>query len=373
MKVDTQQMDDAYSSLINLQNQLNTVECRIQDVRRTLTQYKFGSEAETIAIITALTLQRKILERREDGVKLLAQALSSASNQYQRCEAEAEARSNSAAVSQTNSGLPYVEDVLDFIPFSIIKPVIETFIKPLIILPAVVIDINSRYLNGLDQQGQTQGESETSKTGSTDQSSMYVPESFATPKKPFIHINENYDISNTQWKEITPRVTNYEGERSAEAYNAVIADLDVENRGRYARTSKDTWCNIYVWDVTKAMGCEIPHYYSKTTGEPLTRAYCLKHPGEYYEMSADRMASYLANYGRDCGWMECDADTAIAMANQGYPTVTAATTTGHVAMVVPQNEGESGVKISQAGASNFEHGAINKGFGKHSVKYYYHL
>ncbi len=189
---------------------------------------------------------------------------------------------------------------------------------------------------------------------------------------PGVEINDNYSIPNQQWLEITPHKTNAEGHRSADAYNEVLADLDVANRKRYTPSNGSTWCNIYVWDATKAMGCEIPHYYDPKTGAALTREYCLKNPGSYYEMSATRMTSWLANYGAKNGWIECDEATAIAMANKGMPTVAAATTTNHVAMVTPQRAGETGVMISQAGARNFEHGSIKNGFGNYPVKYYYH-
>ena len=190
--------------------------------------------------------------------------------------------------------------------------------------------------------------------------------------------NENGSISNYPWDEITPYKTNAEGYRYPEAYEKVLQDLQVETRGRYA-PGKDTWCNIYVWDATKAMDCEIPHYYNPETGEGFTRQEAISageyepgNPDGYYEMSAPRMTEWLETHGAKNGWIECDAETAIQMANKGMPTVVAATDTNHVGMVVPQREGESGVMISQAGASNFEHGSLNQGFGNYHVKYYYH-
>ena len=90
-------------------------------------------------------------------------------------------------------------------------------------------------------------------------------------------------------------------------------------------------------------------------------------------MGASRMTTWLEKFGEQNGWIECDEATAIKMANNGYPTVAAGTNTGHVAMVAPQNEGETGVYLSQAGATNGNHLPINKCFGKYSVKYFYHL
>ena len=51
----------------------------------------------------------------------------------------------------------------------------------------------------------------------------------------------------------------------------------------------------------------------------------------------------------------------------------AATEVGHVAMVAPQNAGESGVMISQAGLNNYAHTSLKNGFGNYDVKYFYHI
>lgn len=189
---------------------------------------------------------------------------------------------------------------------------------------------------------------------------------------PKVIVHENYSIPKQAYLPVSPKKTNAVGERSPEAYNEVMEAFEVSTNPRYQPRNGDTWCNIYVWDVTTAMGCEIPHYYNKTTGAPMTRSECLKNPGTYYEMSASRMTKWLEKYGAQYGWVECDEATAINSANQGMPTVTVGTDTGHVAMVAPQKEGETGVMISQAGGRNFEHGKLSNGFGKHPVKYFYH-
>ena len=145
-------------------------------------------------------------------------------------------------------------------------------------------------------------------------------------------VNKNYSIPDSQGREIISHKTNKEGERGREAYLEVLADLDVGNRKRYARTANATWCNIYVWDATLAMGCEIPHYYDPKTGKKVKPGT----PG-YLEMGASRMTTWLEKFGEQNGWVECDEATAIKMANNGYHTVAAGTNTGHVAMVAPQN------------------------------------
>ena len=50
------------------------------------------------------------------------------------------------------------------------------------------------------------------------------------------------------------------GNRSAANYNAVLDQFSVGNNPRYARRNGNTYCNIFVWDATRAMGAEIPHW-----------------------------------------------------------------------------------------------------------------
>lgn len=189
---------------------------------------------------------------------------------------------------------------------------------------------------------------------------------------PKVTVHENYSIPKGAHLPVQPQKTNKEGERSPEAYNEVMEAFQVESSARYQPRDNKTWCNIYVWDVTTAMGCEIPHYYNRVTGEPMTQEQAVHNPGSYYEMNAPRMTTWLEKYGEKYGWVACDEATAINSANEGMPTVAVGTNTGHVAMVAPQNEGETGVMISQAGGSNFNHGELSDGFGTYQVKYYYH-
>ena len=139
--------------------------------------------------------------------------------------------------------------------------------------------------------------------------------------------------------------------------------LDVENNPRYDNTKGPTYCNIYVWDVTYAMGCEIPHWVNGR------------------ELNANEANEWLAKEGASHGWHEIDEATALQMANEGKPTV--ACSDGHIAMVSPSEPGDkeeygSNLYLSQAGGiykhynGNNRHipaGYVNWGM---TVKYYYH-
>lgn len=175
-------------------------------------------------------------------------------------------------------------------------------------------------------------------------------------------INDSPDYRH-QWDDqhfyITPPKENHEGYRYPEAYMEVLESLDVENNYRYQEAYNPFWgfsstcCNIYVWDALVAMDCKLPST-------------------DY--LGCTEMRNWMASSaGQEAGWIAVDESTAIEMANRGFPTVAAATNTNHVGMVVPQRDGDTGVMISQAGASNYEYGPLERGFGSYNVVYFYHM
>lgn len=182
---------------------------------------------------------------------------------------------------------------------------------------------------------------------------------------PNIIINDNPDYQH-QWRgdNIVPPKENKQGHRSAEAYSEVMEALDVENNIRYQDVYNPYWgfsstcCNVYVWDVLTAMDCGLPST-------------------NYFGCAA--MRDYMASAaGQADGWVEVNQDTAIAMANQGYPTVAADIYGDHVAMVAPQKNGDTGCYISEAGWKNFDYDTINMGWGSNydknkEIRYFYHV
>ena len=180
-----------------------------------------------------------------------------------------------------------------------------------------------------------------------------------------------------QWRPTSPVVTSDVSARSPGLYRAVINQFQVETAERYRpfRNGK-TYCNIYVWDVTSAMGAEIPLYTDPETGRP--RRYPDTKGAK--SMGAVAMDQWLGTYGPDYGWREVDAMTAQMHANQGKPAVTSAGSLGHVQIVCPSSDGGfdsiRGVAIAQAGriVSNYTHissiyggNAMNK-----NVRYWIH-
>lgn len=158
------------------------------------------------------------------------------------------------------------------------------------------------------------------------------------------------NIPSNPSKPAQPAVTSNMGNRSAAQYTAVINQFSVENNERY-QPDGGTYCNIFVWDVTSAMGAEIPHYYDAKTGKPM--AYGDEGANQ---MNANGMYKWLHEYGDQYGWFEVTPAEAQQMANEGHPVVTALYkngTHGHVQVVCPSKDGtydeKRGVTIAQAG------------------------
>ena len=105
------------------------------------------------------------------------------------------------------------------------------------------------------------------------------------------------DSASNQWLPVNPAVTSSPDNRTPESYSQVVDQFDVENSKRYdqQQDGKITWCNIFAWDVTSAMGAEIPHWvYSD--GRPAEPCAIGSH-----EMNANEVAKWLKEKGEKYG------------------------------------------------------------------------
>ncbi len=183
------------------------------------------------------------------------------------------------------------------------------------------------------------------------------------------------------WVPTNPRITGNASCRSAEMLNRIIAQFDVESTARYTphKYGGDTYCNIFVWDVTSALGCEIPHWVDSQTGAPRQ----FPDIEGAYEMGANATYKWLDEHGSDYGWIEVTAEQAQMYANQGYPAVTTWKNpgggAGHVQIVRPSEDGaydaSRGVAVAQAGGHNYEYtyaGSIYSSSSLSKVRYYIH-
>ncbi|MDR0858773.1 MAG: hypothetical protein LBN97_07075 [Oscillospiraceae bacterium] len=160
---------------------------------------------------------------------------------------------------------------------------------------------------------------------------------------------------------VNPPLRGGESERSPELYNDIIEQFGVESNPRYTPGKLGaTWCNIYVWDVTSAMGAEIPHYTDAQTGEPRT----YPDVAGAIELNAAAVDDWLETKGAEYGWREVSAEIAQAAANAGLPTVGTSGDVGHVQMIVPSRDGTynpaTGPAVSQAGSKNYSYTTVNQ-------------
>lgn len=166
--------------------------------------------------------------------------------------------------------------------------------------------------------------------------------------------------SKQQWEPTTAPITSGTEHRNAAALVRVVAQHDVEHHDRYRPGNPGpTWCNIFAWDVTRALGCEVPHWIRSK------------------ETNANELVLWLEGHlhnggalqGPDHGWRPCDKPTARARALQGFPTLVTYSNpnparSGHIAVVMPAGapSGDD-LQIAQAGASCFSYGPLASGFG----------
>jgi hypothetical protein len=219
---------------------------------------------------------------------------------------------------------------------------------------------------------------------------------------------------NSRSKPIDAPITNNQNNRNLLEYSKVINQFRIRRVGNKAvgkvgdeapeppryRTDESTYCNIFVWDVTRAMGAEIPHWVIR--GDPNgTSAVDSKgkftvRSEECYEIRVDKyvdekgrsvpgIIDWLKEHGETNGWKRTeDARMVQQMANGGHPSIAIwenpdKQKSGHVAIVRPGSIGfPEGPAIAQAGylVVNAEH--LNMGFksqwkkDKTKIEFWYH-
>lgn len=187
------------------------------------------------------------------------------------------------------------------------------------------------------------------------------------PTHPGIVVKDSFRPTN-------PPLTNGSDNRSPEKYLAVVRQFEVELNPRYTpghQGGSETYCNIFLWDVTKAMSCEVPHWVD-ADGEPTG-------VGRGKELNANAIFDWLVGEGFEHGWRRCTQAEAIERPLAGFPTIVVWKNPkgiGHVAVCIPSEEdkyrGTTVPVIAQAGKTNFSSGLVTKGFGDRSLTYYTH-
>ena len=153
--------------------------------------------------------------------------------------------------------------------------------------------------------------------------------------------------------------------RSRARYLEAIASLDVEHAPKYRARDLDgsgnqsTFCNLFLSDCTKLLGCPIP-----------------------WKLATDQAGWLDSAAGLSSGWHEIVASgeatagaQAAIHADIGYPTVAVWANHaghGHVAIVCPAIPQGSGLHVAAAGAQNFQNAPISRSFGAIQPRFFTH-
>ncbi|HEX8474474.1 MAG TPA: peptidoglycan-binding protein [Pyrinomonadaceae bacterium] len=155
--------------------------------------------------------------------------------------------------------------------------------------------------------------------------------------------------------------------RNRATYDNVINQFAVEHNSRYTRNQQgkgETYCNIFVSDVTRAMGAEIPHRVD-ARGNPLASGGT--------ELDANATNNWLHRHGGRHGWRQVTAEEAQRLANEGHPAIASWRNPrgiGHIAVVRPGEMNANGPTIAQAGSVNDNHTHVRNTFGNARVEYW---
>jgi len=146
----------------------------------------------------------------------------------------------------------------------------------------------------------------------------------------------------------------------------VITQWGVETNLRYASNRNSVKDYVFVWDVSRAMNAEIPHWSNPTDGSPIE-------VGKGKENNANGLCDWLVQWGTRFGWCPCSLAEACLSAQAGKCAVASWRDPrggpGHVAVFTPTTLGP---RIAQAGTRNFVDLPLALGFGQLPVACFHH-
>lgn len=169
---------------------------------------------------------------------------------------------------------------------------------------------------------------------------------------------------------VHPPLTNAPGARDPDVYAQVINQFAVGVNPRYT-SDGETYCNIFVWDVTQAMGAEIPHWVDATGdgAKPNGR--------NTWAILINASIDWMHNFGVvKHGWTKATAAEAQKAANAGEVAVAMwynpTGAHGHTAIVRPGTITDAGPSTAQAGAINFNDRHLKDGFHNAKPEFFVH-
>ncbi len=160
------------------------------------------------------------------------------------------------------------------------------------------------------------------------------------------------------WKAINAPVQSREGRRSPDVYRMVIDQFAVGHNPRYEPDAPDRpRAHIFVWDVTRAMNAEVPHFVGAK------------------ELSLGQTCDWIRHEGPMRGWHRTDAMGAVEAANQGLCVLVLPREIRLklVAVVRPGEPAPDGrPKVSAAAIARGNDLSVQEALGVSAVEYFYH-
>lgn len=148
-------------------------------------------------------------------------------------------------------------------------------------------------------------------------------------------------------------------DRSPARLALIVAEERVETNPAYVRRDvtgdsvPETWCNLFVFNVARRMGCPLP-----------------------FGLRANQQVEWLGGpEGRAAGWEQVPEHVAQRMADEGQLVVPGWFNrnggSGHVGVVMP-SLGDPGTHLAQAGRTNFTRELLQRGFGDLQPTFFAH-
>jgi hypothetical protein len=162
------------------------------------------------------------------------------------------------------------------------------------------------------------------------------------------------------FKSVQAPVQSRPGRRSREIYKNVIFQFAVGNNPRYVPDNPGPdggRGHIFVWDVSRAMNCEVPHFMG------------------IKELSLSQTVDWLRYEGPMQGWTRASAEDAVAMAMKGHLVLALPREirVKQVAVVMPVPADRDGrPRVSAAGVKMGNSMGMFDALGVYAAEYLFH-
>ena len=160
------------------------------------------------------------------------------------------------------------------------------------------------------------------------------------------------------WKAVQAPVQSREGRRSVEMLTAVLAQFAVGNNPRYDPDGPGKpRGHIFLWDVSRAMNCEVPHFVGAK------------------ELSLPQTVDWVRHEGPMRGWVRGGAEEALNAAQSGMLAVALPKDIKlkQLAIVLPDDADPNGKpRVAAAGLKKGSNLALNEALGVFLAEYFIH-